>query len=129
MEVKAKKQSENKDDFPKNLSEEAKKIINEQLHQCTCKIQGKNGILGTGYSCKIPITTNNGKVLFPLLFISNQILNEEEIEKEKKVQFSFEDDVIKEIIISNNRKFHENKKSGNLMIEIFPEEDKINHFL
>ena len=129
MEANNVKKSESKEDFPKKLSEEAKKIINEQLHQCICKIHGKNGIFGTGYFCKVPVSINNEIKYFPLLFTSNHVLNEEEIIKEKKVQFSFEDGIIKEIIINNNRKVHENKSVGNTMVEIFPEEDKINHFL
>ena len=65
----------------------------------------------------------------PFLITCNQVINEEDILKEKKVKFSFEDGIIKEIIIDDNRRIHENKSTEMMLIEIFPEIDNINNFL
>ena len=56
-----------------------------------CKIINEDGNKGTGFFCRIPY--KNGQLL-PVLVTNNHILNEKNIENNKKIELTLNDDKI-----------------------------------
>jgi len=84
------------DHFPVSI-EGTKKIL-FQMENCICKIYLEDGKKGTGFFCKIPFLNN----LLPVLITNNHVLNEKEIENNKIIQLSINNEV-KEIEVDNSR--------------------------
>jgi len=108
---------------PIPVSIEGTKKILFQMENCICKIYLKNGGIGTGFFCKIPFNNN----LLPVLITNNHILNEHDIDNNKKIQLNIKNKV-KEITIDNSRKKYTNsdKNTDITIIEIKPSKDGIN---
>ena len=96
------------------------------MQNCICKIYLKNDGIGTGFFCKIPFNNN----LLPVLITNNHVLNENDIDNNKKIKLMINNKV-KTIEIDNSRKKYTNsdKKIDITIIELKPNEDGINNYL
>ena len=111
---------------PIPVSLEGTKKILFQMENCICKIYLKNGEIGTGFFCKIPFNNN----LLPVLITNNHVLNENDIDNNKKIKLMINNKV-KTIEIDNSRKKYTNpdKNIDLTIIEIKPKKDGINNYL
>ena len=101
-------------------------IILYQMKKCVCKIYRKDGIKGTGFFCKIPYKNE----LLPILVTNWHILTLEEINYNKEIKLSLNDDKeFKVIKIDENRKIFSDKDLDATFVEINIKNDKINDFL
>ena len=69
------------------------------MENCICKIYPENGKKGSGFFCKIPLNNN----LLSVLITNNHILNENDIENNKIIKLSINNEV-KEIEIEIQEK-------------------------
>ena len=105
-----------------------KKILS-QLENCICQIHKKNGGKGTGFFCKILFKNK----LLPVLITNNHVLKEEDIKDNEIIELTKyknkkeNEDII--IRIDNSRIRYTNSEIDVTIIEIKPEEDKINNYL
>ena len=112
---------------PNPVSIEGLEKILFQMKNCVCQIHKKE-INGTGFFCKISFLDEFN--LLPVLITSNHILNENDIEKNKIIEFTlYNQKESRKIIIDENRKVFSNKKYGITLIEIKTNIDNINNFL
>ena len=117
-EVKKEKEIKNS---PNPVSIQGTKTILFQMQNCICKIIKSDGITGTGFFCKIPFKTN----LLPVLITNNHLLSENDIEINKIIEFTINDDNIKgEIKIDDKRIVNSYKELDVTIIEIRPNKDK-----
>ena len=105
-----------------------KKIL-FQLENCICQIYNKNGGKGTGFFTKILFKNK----LLPVLITNNHVLKEENIKNNEIIELTIYNNIEKKnedisIKIDNSRKRYINPEIGITIIEIKPEEDKINNF-
>ena len=107
--------------IPPTTSDQTKTILS-QLENNICKILIKN-VVGTGFFCKIP-HPDEFKLL-PVLITNNHILNEEDLEINKNITIAINNEV-KIIVINESRLVYTSKEFDATIIEIKPEEDKIN---
>ena len=112
-------------DQGKALTSKQSKILMRQMEKSLCripKINSESNSSGTGFLCKIPT---------PVLITNNHVLNKNDIEPEKEITISFEDDEkTKKIKIDNERKTYTITKLNGYevdvtIIEIKPEEDDL----
>ena len=97
-----------------------------QMRNCICKIYKKDNISGTGFFCKIPFQNK----LLPVLITNNHILKEEDLKLGNIIELTINNNKEKrEIKIKNSRKIITKNNPDITIIEIKPNEDKINHFL
>ena len=122
------------EDQPIPVDIEGTKIILSQLENCICKIIKDDGKKGTGFFCKIPFPNKNN--LLYALITNNHILNENDIENDKIIKliiYNKEQNIEKEIKIDDSRKkmtiINEEEGIDITIIEIRPNQDKINNFL
>ena len=100
-------------------------IISNQMKSCICKIKGGNTIIGTGFFCYIPF--RNEKI--PILLTNYDILTNESIKENKRIELSLNNDKqIKIIDIDDKRIIHICKKYELIAIQI-KNKDNINDFL
>ena len=91
-----------------------------------CKILKENGHKATGFFVKI--ACDNGVI--PVMMTNYHVLDEQYVQKHKKIKISINDDkTILTIKINGNRKISYYKKYDTTIIEIKPEEDKIYDFM
>ena len=114
------------EDQPIPVSIEGTEIILDQMKKCICQIYLKDGNKGTGFFCKIPFDNN----LLPVLITNNHVLNENDIENNKKIELSI-NNVVKEIEIDNSRKRYTNSDINIdiTIIEIKPNKDGFYDYL
>ena len=111
-------------DSPKPVTIEGTRTILEQMEKFVCKISGYNG---TGFFCKIkdPYTNNFKNVLFT----NNHILCESDIEDNKTIYITMNNDSqSKKIKIDKNRIRYTNENLDVTIIEII-KSDEISNFL
>ena len=118
------------EDQPIPVSIEGIKKILFQLENCICQIYQKNGGKGTGFFCKILFQNK----LLPVLITNNLVLNEKDIQNNEIIELTMYNYIEKNnkdisIKIDNSRKRYINSEIGITIIEIKPEEDKINNYL
>ena len=112
-----------------NISSEQSEKVIKQSKFYICKVINKPKY-GTGFLCKIPFPDKSNYL--PVLMTNHHVINEEELLNEKKLTIKFENDLNEKIIkITSERKIFSLKNDiyDITIIEIFPEEDKIYHFL
>ena len=97
------------------------------MKKCICKIYMDNGTKGTGFFCKIPFPDE--KCLIPVLVTNNHVINESHLEKDKKIDFTINNDNIKKKITIGKRKTYTNKSYDTTIIEIYEDKDDIKDFL
>jgi hypothetical protein len=101
--------------------------ILKQMEEKICKIIVESKT-GTGFFCKIPFPDDCN--LLPVLITNNHVLEEKDIEINKKIKFSLNDDEqSKEITITSERKTYTDKKYDTTIIEIFKNEEDIIKYL
>ena len=107
-------------------------IISNQQKKLICKIylyldNQLNG-LSNGFFCLIPYPDHNH--LIHVLITTYRAINENTFIDNKSIKLSLNNDSQKRTIkIDNTRKIYMNKDYDTTIIEIKPEEDKINNFL
>ena len=95
-----------------------------QMKNCICKIYKKDGIKGTGFFCNIPFP--NEFNLLPVLVTNNHILEEKDIQKNKIIEFTINDDKEeKRIIIDSKRLIINCPELDITLIEIKTDKDNI----
>ena len=113
-------------DNPDSLSYDQLNHSLNQMKLSICKIKNDKNIYGTGFFCKIPFP--NPFSLLPVLITCNHILDINDISKGKTINFSLDNEKIKNsILINQQRKTYTNTKYDATIIEIKPEADKINY--
>ena len=103
-----------------------KKIL-FQLENCICQIYNKNGGKGTGFFTKILFKNK----LLPVLITNNHVLEEKDIKDNEIIELTMynkKENRNKDILIKidNSRIRYTNSEIDITIIEIKPEEDKIN---
>ena len=102
------------------ISLDGMKTITKQMKYSICKIY-KEEITGTGFLCNLPYK----KVKIPFLITNNHILNEKDIEKDKQITISFNnEEKFMNIIIDESRITLTNKDLDITLIEIKDTEKK-----
>ena len=134
MGITSNKQSEDKifinEDFSGNapiITKEQNKIILLQLEKFICKIYESNGNKGTGFLCKIPFPDQFK--LLPVLITNNHVIKEEDLQTNKIIEFSINDDQIHKKIKINSRIAYTNENLDVTIIEIKPDIDQLTNFL
>ena len=111
---------------PNPISIEGMDKILFQMKNSICRIIKNDGNKGTGFFCRIPYNNN----LLPVLITNNHVLNNDDIQNNKKIEFTINNGkIIKNINIDNSRKKFTNKELDVTFIEIKPKKDKIDYFL
>jgi len=106
--------------YPKSISIEIIEIILKQMRNSICKICLKNGIKGTGFLCKIPLTE---KKILKVLITNNHIIDQEYLSAEKTINAIFDNNKIKKIKLKN-KKWYTNKDYDITIIEIKEEDEE-----
>jgi V8-like Glu-specific endopeptidase len=95
--------------------------IQDQMKYSICKVHKEEGETGTGFLCNLPY--NSDKKSF--LVTNNHVLNEKDIENNKKIRISFNNEKIYEdIIIDESRITLTNKDLDLTLIEIMSNDIK-----
>jgi len=68
--------------YPKPISIDETKIILNQMKTCVCRVCRKDGVKGTGFFCKIPLSQNK---YFPAFITNNHIIDEKYLRKEDSI--------------------------------------------
>ena len=109
---------------PPALSTKDLQKILFQIKNYICKIYAKNYKFGTGFFCRIPYQ----KKLLPVLITNNHTLNQEDIEINKIVKITIDDDKIKkDLKMDESRIRFTNEEMDFTLIEIKPT-DGIQYF-
>ena len=117
-------------DQPSPVSLQGTKKILFQLENYICQICLKNGGKGTGFFTKILFQNK----LLPVLITNNHVLKEEDIENNKIIKLTRYNNIEKKdedisIEIDDSRIRYTNIEIDITIVEIKPEEDKINNYL
>ena len=109
----------------KPTSMEGMEKILYQMKNCICKIYKEDNIKASGFFCKIPFPDENN--LITVLITNNHVLGKTDIEKDKVIKLSINNEKEgKNIIIDKKRKVFTNPKLDVTIIEIKPYKDKLN---
>jgi len=115
------------DNYPVPVSLESTEIIVNQMKENICRIYMNNGSKGTGFFCKIPFPDKLN--LLPVLITNNHIIDKNNLENDKQISLTLNNDKIKlKIEINDGRKLFTSKKFDTTFIEIL-EKDGIKNFL
>ena len=111
---------------PRPIDIKGSKIILFQMENCICKIIKEDGSHGTGFFCKIPYD----KSILYLLITNNHVLNKNDIENDKNIEITINDNKISKILkLDKWRKRFTDSFLDVTFIEINPEKDNIKYFL
>ena len=116
-------------DAPDPIPTDILKIILRQAEETICKIKYNDERCGTGFFCLIPFPDKFN--LLPVLITSNHVLDRNDILKDKKIEFSIDNDKIeKEFIIDETRKTYTNEEYDITIVEMKKEDNlNFNQFL
>ena len=123
--------NEHKIGVPPLRVEQVLKVLEQLKKNVICKIikeDQKN--IGTGFFCNIPYSEQSCKK--PVLITNNHIINEKDLEINKELRITLDDDKIEKILkINKQRKTFTNKDIDVTIIEIIPSIDEIytNNFI
>ena len=99
------------------------------MENCIYKINKNNGARGTGFFCKIPFNKN----LLKVLITNHHVLKKNDIEDGKIIDIIIynkeKKEELKKIKIDNTRKKFTDETLDVTIIEIRPDEDKINDYM
>ena len=115
------------EDYPIPITAESTEIILNQMKKCICKIYMDNGSKGTGFFCKVPFPDKDH--LVPFLITNNHIIDESYLKKDKRIDFTINNDRITKKIIIGNRRVYTSVLYDTTIIEIFENNDDIKDFL
>ena len=122
------KKYKEKKKIKESTNQELMNYINSQFKQSVCKIYINENECGTGFLCKIPFPDEF--ILLPALITNNHIINEEYLNKNKKIKISFDEGkIIKFLKIIPERKFFSKETYDISIIQIIPNKDDLNLFL
>ena len=117
----------NMEDYPIAITAESTEVILSQMKKSICKIYMDDGTKGTGFFCKLPYPDKDNLKSF--LVTNNHVIDESHLRKDKKIEFTINNDKIKHKLIIGDRKVYTSKKYDTTIIEIFEDEDNIKDFL
>ena len=133
LEISNQKDDENGDineDYAGNaapISKEQTKKILSQLENHICKIYEIEGKKATGFFCKIPFPDQFN--LLPVLFTNNHVLGEKDLEINKTIKITLDDDKIEKYLkLDSSRLVYTSKELDVSIIQI-KAEDHIDKFL
>ena len=86
-----------------------------------------NGNKGTSFFCKIPFPDKDH--LVPFLITNNHVIDESYLKKDKRIDFTMNNDKIEKKLIISNRRVYTSVKYDITIIEIFESKDDIKNFL
>ena len=115
------------ENYPVPVTSESTEIILSQMKKCVCKIYVDNGNKGTGFFAKIYDPNKNH--LISVLVTNNHIIDEKHLGKNQYIEFTINNDIIKNKILIGDRKTYTSKKYDTTIIEIYENKDGINNFL
>ena len=115
------------EDYPIPITAEGTEIILNQMKKCICKIYMDNGSKGTGFFCKVPFPDKEHLVSF--LITNNHIIDESYLKKDKRIDFTINNDRIEKKLIIGNRKVYTSYLYDTTFIELFENKDGIKDFL
>ena len=115
------------EDYPIPITAESTEIILNQMKKCICKIYMDNGSKGTGFFCKVPFPDKDH--LVPFLITNNHIINESYLKKDKRIDFTINNDRIEKKLVIGNRRVYTSELYDSTIIEIFENKDDIKDFL
>ena len=107
---------------PDPVSLEGTEKIIEQMNNSVCKLYNQSE--GTGFFTKIPYNSQ----LLPVLITNNHIIDQDDINNNKKITIYLNNDkLLKTIKLDNNRLMYTNKILDITIIEIKEENDRLNN--
>ena len=115
------------EDFPIPITSESTEIILSQMRKSICKIYMDNGVKGTGFFCQVAYPDKNHLAKF--LITNNHIIDESHLGKNSKIDFTINNDKIRNKIIIGNRKVYTSKKYDTTIVELFEGENDIKDFM
>ena len=89
-------------DYSIPITLESTEIIISQMKKSICKIYMDNGKKGTGFFCKIKYPDNEHFI--KMLVTNNHFIDESHLAKDKKIEFTINNDVIQRSIIIGDRR-------------------------
>ena len=114
--------------YPKPISIDETKIILNQMKTCVCRVCRKDGVKGTGFFCKIPLSHNK---YFPAFITNNHIIDEIYLSKEDSITLQInngQNNNIKSLSLKN--KFNYTERNYDItIIEINENIDGIYEYL
>ena len=75
--------------YPSPIFLEGMRKILNQMENSICRINCKDGVKGTGFFCKIPVSKKKN---LEVLMTNNHIINKDYLDKENKITISIKDD-------------------------------------
>ena len=93
--------------YPKPISIDETKIILNQMKTCVCRVCRKDGVKGTGFFCKIPLSHNK---YFPAFITNNHIIDEIYLSNEDNITLQInngQNNNIKSLSLKNKFKYTE----------------------
>lgn len=116
-------------DYPKPVFIDELGEILSQMKQNVCKICKNDGIKGTGFFCKIPLSQNNKYI--PVFIINNHVIDQDYLNNQKEIIIKLCDfnKIITHKINFNNSFKYTNKEYDITIIEIKEEKDNIYKFI
>ena len=102
--------------------------ILRQMKNNVCQIYKENGIKGTGFFCKIPLSKEN---YFPAFITNNHLIDQKYLDEKEKISIKIDNGInFNFMSISLENKFKlTNKDYDVTIVEIEPKIDKIKDFL
>ena len=105
------------ENIPDYIETDTLKIIIKQSENSLCKIQCSDGGNGTGFFCIIPFPDKFHPL--PVLMTNNHVIKENDIQKDKNIQFTLKNDkLLFNIRIDELRKVYTNEIYDITIIEI-----------
>jgi len=111
-----------------SLDKNTENIINSQIKECICFIESRNGVIGTGFLCKIPFP--DFLTLLPVVITNSKIIKNEGICFGEEIKLRLKNYRDISLIIDKNRKFYTDEKYPVTIIEIINSDNlNVNSFL
>jgi V8-like Glu-specific endopeptidase len=102
-------------DYPKPIFIEETEIIAKQMRMSVGKIFKKDGVKGTGFFCKIPVSSD---YYLPVFITNNHVIDEKYLREEKNITIKMNDGKDTKILDLSNKFKYTNKGQDISIIEI-----------
>ena len=102
-------------DYPKPIFIEETEIIAKQMRKSVGKIFKKDGVKGTGFFCKIPLSSDK---YLPVFITNNHVIDEKYLREEKNITIKMNDGKNTKILNISNKFKYTNKGQDISIIEI-----------
>ena len=112
------------DGRPYSISFKKMKFYVNQMEKSICKIKKSNNVSGTGFICKI--IDNDNSVNIQALFTCNHILDSNDIVQGSEITLIFNNNIIKNIKLLNNKTIYTNEDEYDITIIEINKDDNLN---